>query len=43
MENFVFENKTRFYFGKGQLEAALSRELAGARHFAGEPVTATQF
>lgn len=30
MENFVFENSTRFYFGKGQLEAALERELAGA-------------
>lgn len=31
MENFVFENSTRFYFGKGQLETALERELAGAR------------
>lgn len=31
MENFVFENATRFYFGRGQLERALERELAGAR------------
>ncbi|MCR5583730.1 MAG: iron-containing alcohol dehydrogenase [Eggerthellaceae bacterium] len=31
MENFIFENSTRFYFGKGQLETALERELAGAR------------
>lgn len=31
MENFVFENSTRFYFGKGQLETAIERELAGAR------------
>ena len=31
MENFVFENGTRFYFGRGQLEAALARELAGAQ------------
>ncbi len=30
MENFVFENATRFYFGRGQLEAALSRELGDA-------------
>jgi len=30
MENFVFENSTRFYFGKGQLEPALGRELADA-------------
>lgn len=30
MNNFVFENSTRFYFGKGQLEGALDRELAGA-------------
>ena len=30
MENFVFENSTRFYFGKGQLETALERELADA-------------
>lgn len=30
MENFVFENSTRFYFGKGQLEMALSRELGDA-------------
>ena len=30
MENFVFENSTRFYFGRGQLEAALERELADA-------------
>lgn len=31
MENFVFENSTRFYFGKEQLEAALERELADAQ------------
>ena len=31
MENFVYENCTRFYFGKGQLETALERELAGAQ------------
>lgn len=30
MNNFVFENSTRFYFGAGQLETALGRELAGA-------------
>ena len=30
MDNFVFENATRFYFGRGQLEGALGRELAGA-------------
>ena len=30
MENFVFENSTRFYFGKGQLEDALERELTDA-------------
>ena len=30
MQNFVFENATRFYFGRGQLEAALDRELEGA-------------
>ena len=30
MDNFVFENATRFYFGRGQLEAALGRELADA-------------
>lgn len=28
MENFVFENSTRFYFGKGQLEGALERETS---------------
>lgn len=27
MNNFVFENSTRFYFGAGQLEAALGNEL----------------
>lgn len=31
MENFVFENATRFYFGCGQLEVALARELEDAR------------
>ena len=31
MENFVFENSTRFYFGKGQLEEAFARELSGVR------------
>lgn len=31
MNSFIFENSTRFYFGKGQLESALDRELANAK------------